>query len=314
MTIIMIMMWWPKKLLPHPNTPLCLTIMWSNQQSFMIKKIPMLGIGMTVITNKPIRILSLGAGVQSTTIFYMMLHGEIERPDHILFSDTGWEPAAVYEHVNELKTIAAKEKIPFHVVSKGNIKEDFVLTNKTFMPLYLKTDKKRPGMVRRQCTDRYKLKPLLKKTRELVGLKPRQRSKEILATTIIGISWDESQRMRDPAFNWIVNEYPLIDKKMTRGDCIAWCEKNGYKRPPRSACIGCPFKKDPEWLELRKNPKEWQDAVDFDRALRSELKPRQLKYEAFLHHSATPLGEVILKEKDDQPSLFNQECLGMCGV
>jgi len=54
--------------------------------------------------------------------------------------------------------------------------------------------------------------------------------------------------------------------------------------------------------------------VDFDRALRSEFKPRQLKYEAFLHHSAKPLDEVELKENDDQPSLFNQECLGMCGV
>jgi len=271
-------------------------------------------IGDRPMGDRPIRILSLGAGVQSTTIFYMMLKGELERPDHILFSDTGWEPEAVYEHMKNLKAMAERHGIPFHIVSRGNIKEDFFLTNKTFMPLYLKTDKKRPGMVRRQCTDRYKLKPLLKKTRELAGLKPRQRSRQHLATTIIGISWDESQRMRDPVFNWLKNEYPLIDMKMTRQDCIVWCEKNGFKKPPRSACIGCPFKKDPEWLELRKNPKEWQDAVDFDRALRSEFKPRQLKHEAFLHHSAKPLDEVELKENDDQPSLFNQECLGMCGV
>ena len=39
---------------------------------------------------KPLRILSLGAGVQSTTLLYMMIEGEIERPDHAIFSDTGW--------------------------------------------------------------------------------------------------------------------------------------------------------------------------------------------------------------------------------
>ena len=50
------------------------------------------------MTNKPLRILSLGAGVQSTTLLYMMLNGDVEPVDHIIFADTGWEPEPVYEH------------------------------------------------------------------------------------------------------------------------------------------------------------------------------------------------------------------------
>ena len=267
------------------------------------------------MSDYPLRVLSLGAGVQSTTLFYMMLKGELPKPDHILFSDTGWEPEAVYKHVEDLRAMAQKAGIPFHTVSAGNIKDDFLESQKNFMPLYLKSGNKRAGMIHRQCTDRYKLRPLLKKTRELAGLKPRQRCKDLRVITIMGISWDESQRMRDSEFSWIQNEYPLVDLKMTRQNCIEWCEKNGFKKPPRSACLGCPFKKDTEWIELKKNEKEWKDAVAFDHALRTTSKPRFLEHEAYLHRSIIPLDQVKLKsDTNEQTSLFDQECVGMCGV
>lgn len=50
--------------------------------------------------NIRLRILSLGAGVQSTTLALMAAHGEIgPMPDCAIFADTGWEPKAVYEHL-----------------------------------------------------------------------------------------------------------------------------------------------------------------------------------------------------------------------
>ena len=39
--------------------------------------------------------LSLGAGVQSTTVALLAVHGEIEKPKHAIFSDTGWEAKEV---------------------------------------------------------------------------------------------------------------------------------------------------------------------------------------------------------------------------
>jgi hypothetical protein len=275
---------------------------------------------------KPLRILSLGAGVQSTTLLHMMIAGEIEKPDHVIFADTGWEPKPVYDHLAKLETLMEKHHINFHKVSVGNIRKDALDMSKRFasMPLYMKKQDGTKGMVRRQCTNEYKIQPLLKLQRELVGLKKGARSSEHLATTIIGISWDETQRMRDAAFSWLRNEYPLVERKITRQMCLDWCAANGLEPPPRSACIGCPFKTDHEWRALRDTmPDEWADAVDFDNDLRAKLQADGRFYGvAYLHKSAIPLGEVDLrteKEKGqfslfDAETPFNQECEGMCGV
>jgi hypothetical protein len=270
--------------------------------------------------SKPVRVLSLGAGVQSTTLLLMMLHGEIEPADHVIFADVGWEPDNVYEHLTYLEGLMAKAGVPFHKVSAGNIRDDALgLGRNRFpsMPFFVKNEQDKVGMVRRQCTSEYKIAPLLKKQRELAGLKPKQRSKEHLITTLIGISLDESQRMRDAAFPWIRNEYPLIDKNMTRSDCLKWCEQHGYKRPPRSACIGCPFKSQDEWRLLKTQPKEWADAVEFDAALRTnERLVERFDGKVYLHRSGVPLDQVDLRTDDEKGiwSLFDMECEGMCGL
>jgi hypothetical protein len=43
-----------------------------------------------------LRVLSLGAGVQSSTVLFKMLEGEIPMADVSIFADTGNEPKAVY--------------------------------------------------------------------------------------------------------------------------------------------------------------------------------------------------------------------------
>lgn len=55
------------------------------------------GVGPTPIL---LRALSLGAGLQSTTMALMAAHGENgPMPDYAIFADTGWEPTAVYDHL-----------------------------------------------------------------------------------------------------------------------------------------------------------------------------------------------------------------------
>ena len=51
------------------------------------------------------KIISLGAGVQSTTLALLAHHKEIEPPDYAVFADTGWEPEAVYKHLDWLEVI-----------------------------------------------------------------------------------------------------------------------------------------------------------------------------------------------------------------
>ncbi len=73
-----------------------------------------------------LRVLSLGAGVQSTTLALMAAHGEIgPMPDCAIFADTGWEPNSVYDHLDWLRSPNVLP-FPVHVVSAGNIREQLI--------------------------------------------------------------------------------------------------------------------------------------------------------------------------------------------
>ncbi|MEU3256161.1 hypothetical protein ABZ659_35595, partial [Streptomyces sp. NPDC006997] len=71
------------------------------------------------------RALSLGAGVQSSTLLALTAEGILPKVDYAIFADTGWEPAAVYAHLDRLEEeIAAPAGIPVLRVSAGNIRDD----------------------------------------------------------------------------------------------------------------------------------------------------------------------------------------------
>ena len=73
-----------------------------------------------------LRVLSLGAGVQSTTLALMAAHGEIGPvPDCAIFADTGWEPKAVYEHLAWLRSPNVLP-FPVHIVSAGDLRADLI--------------------------------------------------------------------------------------------------------------------------------------------------------------------------------------------
>jgi len=89
-------------------------------------------------------------------------------------------------------------QMPTYRVSAGKIKDHHLAgrgsTGQRFtgMPLFTENG----GMGRRQCTREYKIDPVRKKTRDLLGLKPRQRApKTAVVEQWIGISTDEIQRI-----------------------------------------------------------------------------------------------------------------------
>lgn len=267
----------------------------------------------------PLRVLSLGAGVQSTTLLRMIIHGELPPVDHAIFSDTGWEPQAVYDHLEVLSDECASAGIPLHIVSNGNIREDALNDQERFasMPVFIRKPNGERAIGRRQCTSEYKIAPLMKKQRELAGLRAGQRCSEHRITTVIGISWDEAQRVKDPAFSWIRHDYPLVDGYIKRHDCIKWNTDHGYPPPPRSSCIGCPFHSNAEWRAIRDDPTSWADAIDFDEQLRTGRIAKLLAPSvAYLHRDAVPLAEAEIRSEEEmgQGTLFDMECEGMCGI
>ncbi len=107
------------------------------------------------MTQPALRILSLGAGVQSTTLLCLAADGTLPRLDAAVFADTQWEPAAVYRHLDRLEAEVAKPAgIPVLRVTSGHIRNDALNPAHRFasMPLHILNPDGRPGMARRQCT------------------------------------------------------------------------------------------------------------------------------------------------------------------
>lgn len=268
----------------------------------------------------PLHVVSLGAGVQSSTMSLMFAHGELTpMPDCAIFADTGAEPGYVYEYLDWLETVLP---FPIHRVMHGvgltkNILSAIEGARFAGAPFFTESDSTRgAGQLRRQCTREFKIQPITKKLRELVGLKFRQRApRKILVVQYIGISFDEVSRMRESRLHWTEHRWPLVDRRMYRQDCLDWMAANGYPKPGRSACVYCPYHGDAEWRNLQKNfPEDFETAVGLDAVIRAGV--RGTKQKLYLHRSLLPLGEIDFRTATDygQADMFNQECEGMCGL
>jgi hypothetical protein len=270
-------------------------------------------------------IISLGAGVQSTTMALMAAHGELTpMPDCAIFADTGWEPAKVYEHLRWLMS-ANVLPYPVEIVSQGNIRTDIDKLAKgesirgqgraATAPFFVAGKDGIAAPLRRQCTGHYKIEPIEKHLKEKLGIKPRQRHpREHLVQLWMGISTDEIYRVKPAQLPWINRRWPLIEKRLSRSDCLLWMQRKGYPTPPKSSCIGCPYHSNEQWRDIRKDNKEWADAVKVDQLIRKGFG--STRSELFLHRSLKPLDQVDLSTAEDrgQLNLFNNECEGMCGV
>jgi len=263
------------------------------------------------MTNEPtLRVLSLGAGVQSTALLILAARGDLPKLDAAIFSDTGWEPKSVYEHLDRLeREVAAPAGIPIYRVTSGNIRDDALDPEHRFasMPLYIRNADGTEGMTRRQCTSEYKLKPIKRKVRELLGYPhPKPVPKGVFIEQWIGISTDERDRALDKDtgelkvgdVKYARNRYPLLDLDMSRDACHVLLNATGFGETPKSACIGCPFHTNAMWRDLRDNhPAEFADAVDFDDAIRAgsaraNANGSALRGTAFLHRSRLPLADA----------------------
>ena len=237
--------------------------------------------------------------------------GEIEpMPDAAIFADTKAEPQSVYRWLDWLE-----RQLPFPVVrvSKGDLAVEALRVRRSrngnywsggWPPLYAVGPSGKPSPMMRQCTQDFKIKPIHSVLRQY---KP--------VVQWIGISIDEAHRIKPSQKSWIENRYPLIDLRMKRHDCLLWMERRGYPKPPRSACVFCPFMSDLEWLRLKTDePDDFQRAVEFEVGMQATKAAVGFTGEVRLHRSMKPIDRVEFDSSRNQIDLFGNECYGMCGV
>ena len=272
---------------------------------------------------KPTTVLSLGAGVQSSVLALMADQGEygLSRPDFAIFSDTGWELPAVYEHLEWLKSKLSYEVI---TVSAGNIRESILKgtnpENRNFLdiPVFLINPDGTSGVATRQCTRVYKLDPIRRYLRERLQIEPNRRApKHIQVEMWLGISADEAIRQKPSKEEWITNRYPLVEREFSRPQLLNWFkERYPHRSLPASSCIGCPYHRNSVWKQLKESdPKSFQDAVFVDRALReTPMTSGAIKGKAYLHRSRVPLSEVDFGSVTGYDDEMSEECEGLCGI
>ena len=287
-----------------------------------------------------LEVISLGAGVQSTTMALMAAHGEIEpMPDAAIFADTGAEPPEVYEH---LEWLCGGNVLPYpvDVVELGNLREDMEATARgeavrewkdghIYVPFFTQSEDGSAGMLSRHCTQNYKIREIERAEKRLLGRDPDKRlaSRTPLVRVWVGISTDERHRVKWLGPKWQAKRYPFLgaaikddpqDLWISRDDCIAWLARHDYPVPPKSACTFCPYRSNAEWRWLRDNsPAGWREAVAIDRLIRdmpaAECAGLRKGGQLFVHPSRVPLENVDL-DQTDQLDLWAGECEGMCGL
>lgn len=256
-----------------------------------------------------LRVISFGAGVQSTALLLMWLNGEVEA-DCAIFADTQDEPVAVYEHLWRMAHRCFEAGKTLYCVTAGRL-SDSVRVPGSFIsiPVFALNEKAKPAMLQRQCSYQFKLRPMRSFIKGLLAKGQR-------AEFLIGISTDEVGRAKPSGRKWVTNLYPLLfDKRMSRHDCERYCTRLGI-HPPRSACVYCPFRTTAEWRSL--TPEEFEVACQFDEDLRrSGGHGGRYGTDIYVHKSLVPLRVADLSTEEDhgQGSLFAPgDCMGLCNV
>jgi hypothetical protein len=268
--------------------------------------------------NPTLRVLSLGAGVQSTTLALMSARGDLPTVDFAVFADTKAEPRKVYEHLAWLET-----QVPFPIIrasrdglSLGDaalaIASGAVARGGAPMIPWFTDDP--TGMLPRQCSKEYKTRVVQRVIRGKLGLAAGERApKGITVEQWIGISWDEMQRMKTSELAFIHNRWPLMESGMDRRSCYAWLDDRQYPRPPKSSCIYCPFRDNAAWADMKENePEDFAGAIAIDRGIRPGFPG--MEGAAYVHKSRTPLETADFSSKSDGANLFDEECEGICGI
>lgn len=176
-------------------------------------------------------VVSYGAGTNSTALL-VGLHERGERPDLILFADTGGERPETYRHRDAVSDWCEGVGFPRIVtVNAPNklLEQDCIDRNALPSIAYgFKT-----------CSLRWKKEPQDKWLRNN-GMAD--------AVRLIGIDAGEAHRAKD----YPNTRYPLIEWGWGRDECVDAIRRSGLPQPGKSACFFCPSSKPREILELKR--------------------------------------------------------------
>ena len=243
------------------------------------------------------QIWSSGGGVQSSAIGALICQGEL-RPDLAVIVDTERELSTTWDYLDRWVMPALERAgVALHRVAKSEYATVDLMRNDDLLIPAFTTESGEIGKLPTYCSNEWKQRVMRRWATEQ-GVKR--------ADIWIGFTIDELRRVTQPTGKW-QNRYPLIDRRMTRGDCIALVKRMGWPEPPRSSCWMCPNKPHHEWEWQRQNaPEDFRRAVEFEREIQRHDE------DVWLTDTGASLDVADFSKPDD---MFTGRCdSGMCFV
>lgn len=231
---------------------------------------------------------SCGGGTQSAAMAALIVSGQLEKPDHAVMVDTEREASETWAYTEAvLRPALAGVGVDLVVVPKSAYAtvDLYGLNGDLLLPVFTGSDGRLSGF----CSTEWKKRPIERWMRAQ-GIDQ--------AELWIGFSLDEQERVRHGPPAWITKRFPLIERRMRRGDCVRLVEAMGWPSPPRSSCWMCPNRTNTEWRQLRDHAPE-----DFAQAVALDVQIRQRDPDVFLHSSGQPLAEADLGDDSAQLTL-----------
>lgn len=290
------------------------------------------------------QVISLGWGVQSFALAAMSALGVLPLVDVAIHADTTHERAETYAFAKRWTPwleergvrVVTVQAVRTGVVEQWHVKgvmipafttystdiyvdggdygwdddgEEFFVPDGTKILLQRAGDLS--GMLRRQCTGDWKIAPIRRWLRT-EGIKPKPGAVEMW----LGITLDESARMKQADVKYIVNRFPFIemfDSPWYRWQAVRWLQGQGLEVPLKSSCIICTYQDQSTWRERKlADNGDWEKAVVVDETIRH----KRPGYVCYLHRECIPLSEVDFRSERDhgQLSLWDEECEGYCDL
>mgnify|MGYP001557854009 CR=1 FL=1 len=180
-----------------------------------------------------LRVISYGGGVDSTAMTLQLLKDD-ERPDLIIFADTGAEWPETYKFIDEFDAWLKKFGLE---ITRIQCKEG---------PMYEYMLERRwtPSRLYPSHIERWKIRPILQYLKTWRQEQP--------VEMCIGIDYDEADRMASPRRKYITNRYPLVEAEIGRRGAEALIKEVGLPMPIKSGCFFCPYQLTPRWLRLKR--------------------------------------------------------------
>lgn len=268
----------------------------------------------------------MGWGVQSWTMAAMVALGKLPPVDYVVHTDTTYEHQHTYRFAEEQTKWLESKGVK--VITVKNPVEGLITNNSKgiYIPAHIKYKTEnvdsdgnpvfKKAIMRRQCTEEWKIVPIRRFLREEIKRRNYKRVPGVVEQWL-GISLDEYTRAKDSQVKYIKHIFPLLDLKFSRQDCIDYLKDNNLPIPGKSSCVFCPYKSYASWRELKGQPVDLELAIKVDEEIR-HIGNLESEHNLYVHFDCKPLSETLSIEdniSDNDFDLDDAQCdSGYCFI